>query len=285
MKKVLLWVPVALLAAALGFGLWQLYGYLYPEAPPAPPEGSQAVPTTQDTTPKTEPAPTAPVLTAQDFTEEAGFLTCTAVPCRTGIDVSTFQGQIDWQKVREAGVAFAIIRVGGRGYGQSGTLYADKRAQENYQGAKEAGLDVGAYFFSQATSEQEAVEEAEFVLEQTKDWVLTEPLVMDWECMGEGSRTANVEAKTLADCMNAFSKRIRQAGKTPMIYLRLDQPAAQESMALLENTPLWLAKYDGWTEAISAAAVWQYSNTGRVPGIAGNVDLNLQFLQNKKSLP
>ena len=280
MKKVFLWVLVLLLAAALGLGLVYLYRYLYPEAPTVetPPETSATVPTTQPTVPTTQPAPTQPVLTAADFTMENGFMTCTAVPSRLGIDVSTFQGDIDWQKVKEAGITFAIIRVGGRGYGESGTLYADKRAQDNYKGAKEAGLDVGAYFFSQAVNPAEAVEEAEYVLEQIKDWELTMPVVFDWEYMGEQARTAYVEPRTLTDCMNAFAGRIRQAELEPMIYVNMDQAKDSFYMEDIEDAGLWLAMYNGWEACPYPVDMWQYTNTGSVPGISGNVDINLQLL-------
>lgn len=280
MKKVFLWVLVLLLAAVLGLGLVQLYRYLYPEAPAAetPPQTTETLPTTQPPVPATQPAPTSPVLTAADFTTENGFMTCTAMESRVGIDVSTFQGDIDWQKVKEAGITFAIIRVGGRGYGEAGTLYADKRAQENYKGAKEAGLDIGAYFFSQAVNEKEAVEEAEYVLEQVKDWTLTMPVVFDWEYMGEQARTAYVEPRTLTDCMNAFAQRIRQAGLAPMIYVNMDQAYDSFYIEDIEDAALWLAMYDGWKENSHKVELWQYTNTGSVPGISGNVDINLQLL-------
>lgn len=276
MKKILLWLAVLLLAVVLTLGLVKLYQYLYtPETP------AQTTPTersTEPTVPTTQPVPTNPVLTAADFTMENGFMTCTAMESRVGIDVSTFQGDIDWQKVKAAGITFAIIRVGGRGYGESGTLYADKRAQDNYKGAKEAGLEVGAYFFSQAVNPAEAVEEAEYVLEQIKGWELSMPVVFDWEYMGEQARTAYVEPRTLTDCMNAFGKRIRQAGLEPMIYVNMDQAKDSFYMEDIEDSALWLAMYNGWEECQYPVDMWQYTNTGSVPGISGNVDINLQLL-------
>ena len=280
-KTIIIWVLVLLLAAALAFGLFQLYRYLYPVAPQAeaPEESSSTVPTTEPTVPVTEPPETK--LTAADFSVENGFMTCSAMPSRIGIDVSTFQGEIDWQQVKEAGVTFAIIRVGGRGYGEAGTLYEDKRAQENYQGAKAAGLDIGAYFFSQAVNEAEAVEEAEYVLELVKDWQITMPIVFDWEYISEEARTAYVEPQTLTDAANAFSRRIRQAGYDAMVYFNADQ--AEESFYVDEVTEasLWLAVYDGWVETSYKVDMWQYTNQGKVAGISGNVDINIQFLHDE----
>ena len=277
MKKFLLWFGVLLLAAALTFGLFCLYRYLYP-AQPAPTEQEESSSEITEPEITTEPPVTEKKLTAADFAMENGFMTCSAMPSRLGIDVSTFQGDIDWQKVKEAGITFAIIRVGGRGYGEAGTLYADKRAQDNYKGAKEAGLEVGAYFFSQAVNETEAVEEADYVLEQVKDWEITMPIVFDWEYISEEARTAYVEPQMLTDCMNAFSARIRQAGYQSMIYVNMDQAADSFYIEEVEDTALWLAMYNGWKENPYKVAMWQYTNTGSVPGISGNVDINIQLL-------
>lgn len=283
-KKILLWLAVLILAAALTAGMVFLYRYLYPEtqAQNTPPETS-TIPTTEATVPATLPAPETKTLTAADFVMADGFMTCTAVQSRVGIDVSTFQGEIDWRKVKEAGVTFVMIRVGGRGYGESGVLYADKRAQDNYKGAREAGLDVGAYFFSQAVNQAEAVEEAEYVLEQIKGWELSMPVVFDWEYMGEQARTAYVEPRTLTDCMNAFSKRIRQAGLTPMIYVNMDQAEDSFYIEDVEDTALWLAMYNGWEETEHKVDMWQYTNTGSIPGISGNVDINIQLLHDESA--
>lgn len=278
-KKILLWLLVLLLAVVLTSGVIWFYQYLYAEPAEAntPIQNTPTEPSTEPTVPTTLPPPLKTELTASDFTVENGYMTCTAMPSRLGIDVSTFQGDIDWQKVKEAGIAFAIIRVGGRGYGQAGGLYIDKKAQDNYKGAKEAGLDVGAYFFSQAINEAEAVEEAEYVLEQIEGWELTMPVVFDWEYVGEEARTAYVEPQMLTDCMNAFCKRIRQEGLSAMIYFNADQ--SDESFYMEEvEADLWLAMYGGWMDYPYKVDMWQYTNTGSVPGISGNVDINLQLL-------
>ena len=115
-------------------------------------------------------------LAPEDFSYNGDYLACTTRAYELGVDVSSYQGEIDWQQVRDAGFAFAIIRVGGRGYGEEGRLYADETAQQDYAGAKAAGLKVGTYFFSQALNEYEASEEARFALEQIEGWELDLPL-------------------------------------------------------------------------------------------------------------
>ena len=216
-KNAFLWLGIILTGLVLA-GLVGLLVYLelQPAKTPAP---APTAPTEATTEATTLPPPPANEFDPADFVyDEDGYLTCTAGSYERGIDVSAYQGKIDWKKVADSGVTFVIIRVAGRGYGSSGALYDDKQAQTNYEGAKAAGLKVGAYFFSQATTPEEAVEEAEYLLEKTAHWELDMPLVYDWEYISEEARTANVDRQTLTDCMIAFCERIEEAGKEPMIY-------------------------------------------------------------------
>lgn len=218
--------------------------------------------------------------TTGDFQLRDGYLTCLTEPAVRGIDVSEHQGQIDWEAVRESGVEFVILRVGFRGYGSAGNIVADANAQENYRKAKAAGLQVGAYFFSQAVSPEEAEEEADFFLAQTADWELDLWAVYDWEYMGEDARTADVDARTLTDCTIAFSEKMAAAGHTPMVYFNRTQSERKLYMEELAGYQLWLAMYHDPIETfLYRPDMWQYTNTGNVPGIAGNVDINLWFLE------
>ena len=212
----------------------------------------------------------------EDFTvNEQGFMTCLAGESVIGIDVSVYQQSIDWEQVRAAGVAFVFIRVGGRGYGEEGRLYTDSRAQEHYAGAKAAGLRVGAYFFSQATTVEEAVEEAQFALEQVKDWELDLPMVYDWEYVSQTARTANVDARTLTNCTLAFCRQIEQAGLQAMVYFNWKQSQDLLYMEELTDYPFWLAYYSQEMTYPFRVDFWQYTCTGSVPGIEGNVDINI----------
>lgn len=212
-----------------------------------------------------------------DFQYEGDYLTCLAGESELGIDVSGFQGVIDWEKVRDAGVKFVMIRIGGRGYGKEGKLYEDGRAPENYAGAKAAGLRVGAYFFSQAISVEEAEEEAAYALEQIRDWELDMPVVYDWEYISEEARTANVDQRTLTDCTLAFCRAIEKAGKEAMVYFNPNQSENHIFLEELKDYRSWLAMYSDWMTYPYRVDMWQYTNAGTVPGIEGAVDINLYF--------
>ncbi len=212
--------------------------------------------------------------TPTDFVMENGYLTCTAGESVLGIDVSEFQLDIDWEQVKNAGVEFVFIRVGWRGT-ESGSLNADKRAQEYYRGAKAAGLQVGAYFFSQAVNVIEAREEANFALSVIEDWELDLPLVYDWEYAGEEARTANVDRRTLTDCTKAFCRQVEFAGYRPMVYFNASQALHMLHMEELTEFDFWLAQYLPGLDFRYRVDCWQYTGQGSVPGISVPVDINL----------
>ena len=228
--------------------------------------------------PQTEETRLAPnPFSAGDFTMENGYLQCNADTAVFGIDVSGWQGDIDWQQVKAAGVEFAIIRVAGRGYGKNGVLYDDGYAQKNYEGAKEAGVKVGAYFFSQAITPAEAVEEANYILDYTKDWEMDFPIVYDWEYIDEDARTANVDSQTLTACTAAFCHTVENAGREAMIYFNPHQAHKKFNLEELTDYGFWLAMYAEEMNYPYKVDMWQYSDAGTVPGITGKVDLNLYF--------
>lgn len=216
-------------------------------------------------------------LKASDFVYEGEYLACLSAEAVLGIDVSVWQGQIDWEQVKAAGVRFVMIRLGYRSM-HEGAVQADSCATANYAGAKAAGIAVGAYFFSQAVTVAEAVEEAEFALKTVRNWNLEMPIVYDWEHTGQDTRTANVDARTLTDCAKAFCRRVEDGGYEAMVYFNTYQ--AENSMYLeeLAEYPFWLAQYDQMLEYPYRVDMWQYTSKGRVPGITGDVDLNLYFI-------
>lgn len=203
-----------------------------------------------------------------------GFLTSPDLQTRCGIDVSGFQGRINWQQVADAGVEFVFIRLGGRGTTEGG-LYTDDYAQGYYEGAREAGLDVGVYFFSQAVTPEEAKQEARFVLELIEGWQLEMPVVYDWEWVSDDARTAQLTGTELTVCTAAFCQEIDEAGYRPMIYFNSNQGRNMLSLEKLKQYPFWLAWYDDTLEFPDRVDCWQYSCTGTVPGIDTDVDLNL----------
>ena len=249
-----------------------------PSAPVSNTQPTTQLPQTYPTTPMepTLPQPEANPYDAEDFVFENGFLTCTATETLVGIDVSVHQGVIDWQQVAAAGVEFVMIRAAYRGY-KYGQVNPDPNALANIQGARDAGLLVGVYIYSQAINVKEAVEEAEFLLQMLEGTELDLPITFDWERYSDEARTANVSGRTVTECAVAFCEAIRAGDREAMVYFNAAQAFEQISLSALMEYPFWLALYD--TEAVFPYRVhmWQYSNTGKVPGIAGNVDLNIGF--------
>lgn len=211
--------------------------------------------------------------TAEDFSYDGDYLACTAAPYERGVDVSHYQGEIDWKQVYDAGFTFAIIRIGGRGYGEDGRLYVDESAQRNYEGAKAAGLKVGAYFFSQAITEIEAREEARYALHLVSGWELDLPLVYDWEHISEDARTGSMEEADKIRFTKAFCQTIEAAGIQPMVYVA--PWASVDYMLAVEQYPVWVVLYSDQMTFKYHFDYWQYSCTGQVPGIEGDVDINL----------
>ena len=211
-----------------------------------------------------------------DFALRDGRMVCLKGEARAAIDVSVHQGEIDWQAVKESGVEAVMIRAGYRGY-QTGLLHPDDRAEENYRGAKAAGLKVGAYFFSQAVTVEEAKEEAEFFLNLIRDWELDLWAAYDWETMGENARTYGMEKKTLTACTRAFLDTVALEELRPMVYFNVYQGDALLELEELAGYDFWLAMYREEMDYPYRLAMWQYSSQGEVPGIPGRVDLNLLF--------
>ena len=225
----------------------------------------------------TLPPPTENVFTPMDFGYEGDYLTCLTDESWLGVDVSSYQKDVDWEKVRQAGFEFAMLRVGFRGYGEAGNMLPDKYAKQNYENATAAGLKVGVYFFSQAISTEEALQEAEYVLELIEGWDLQMPVVYDWECLADDYRTVVVDSRLLTDCVKAFCDRIGQAGYTPMVYFNPSQSRTQMHLEELVDYKFWLAMYSEFMTYEYKVDMWQYTNQGSVPGIKGKADINLWF--------
>ena len=197
----------------------------------------------------------------------------------TGIDVSEHQRYLDWEKVAADGIDFAMIRLGYRGSTQ-GLLYGDPFFQNNIEKAYAAGLKVGVYFFSQATTQAEAAAEAYYVtaiLEQYRDKI-TMPVVFDWEVAeGANSRTATHNAKTVSDCGYTFTRIIREAGYDAGVYFNRHMGYYLYDLTRFIDTDVmfWFAGEGEYSDFYYEHAMWQYTFTGRVDGISGDVDMNL----------
>lgn len=202
-----------------------------------------------------------------------------AYTVKSGIDVSEHQMEIDWQEVKDAGVEFVMIRAGYRGSTQGG-LYTDPYFHRNMTGALEAGIEVGAYFFSQALNRAEAVEEAAYLtglLEPYQDQI-TMPVVFDWEETGAAdARTAGIENRRITECAQAFCNMVNEEGYRPFVYLNRHMGYYQYDLAALTDYPLWFAGEGEYPDFYYRHQMWQYSFDGSVPGVPTAVDLNLYF--------
>lgn len=196
-----------------------------------------------------------------------------------GIDVSAYNGDIDFEAVKNFGIDFVIVRLGGRGYGEEGVIFEDEYALTNLREAKAAGLMVGAYFFSQAITVEEAVEEANFCLDMLDGFYLDYPLVFDWEQIdsAENPRTEDISPETLTECAKAFCDTVNEAGYIPCLYTDSKKAYMKFDLSKLSQIDIWYAFYNDEPDMYYNYMMWQYSCTGTVDGIEGDVDLNICF--------
>ena len=195
-----------------------------------------------------------------------------------GIDVSKYQGKIDWQAVAADGIEFAIIRLGIRGYGEEGNIVLDDMFHTNIKGAQAAGIKVGVYFFAQATSVEEALEEAQFVLEQLEPYTLEYPIVYDVEKVSASNGRMNaLNREQRTEVVVTFMEAIKDAGYTPMLYANMEMLTVLTDVAEFEPYHKWYANYGSTLYYPYDFSVWQYSEKGRVNGIQGDVDMNISF--------
>ncbi|GKX27626.1 hypothetical protein SH1V18_01060 [Vallitalea longa] len=192
-----------------------------------------------------------------------------------GIDVSTYQGDIDWEQVKQDNIDFAVIRLGNRGY-RSGEISLDKNYSNNIEKASQAGIDIGVYFFSQAISIKESEEEAEFILDNIKDYDIELPIVFDMERVEDG-RTNNLTRKEKTIVALAFCEKIEEAGFVPMIYGSSSYLKNAVLLPDIMKYDIWIADYADEPSFPYEFQIWQYTDEGKVKGITGNVDLNLYF--------
>ena len=201
---------------------------------------------------------------------------------KKGIDVSKFQGKIDWAKVKKDGIEFALIRAGYRGY-ETGKIVEDETFEDNIKACNEIGMDAGVYFFTEAKSVAEAREEAEFVIDLLEEYeaTLQLPIVIDVEQSANPnkSRTKNLTPDERTDIVIAFCERVKQAGYEPMIYGNLKSHMRMTDIYKLEEYPKWFAYYRTPLRYPYKFDIWQYTATGSVNGIKGDCDINLMFVK------
>lgn len=195
-----------------------------------------------------------------------------------GIDVSKTQEYIDFNKVKKAGIDFCMIRVGARGYG-TGELVLDEYFEENIKHATDAGLEVGVYFYSQAITDQEAIEEANMVLEYIKDYDVNYPIAFAMSYVeNDTARVEQLDKEQKTIITRAFLDTIKLAGYTPMVYGKKEWLVNKLDLVLLSDYDIWLAQYEDIPDYPYRFHMWQYATKGKVDGIAGKVNLNISFI-------
>lgn len=206
-----------------------------------------------------------------------------------GIDVSKYNGDINWDKAKKDGVDFVIVRVGYRGYGKSGTLCTDPNYKANIEGALAAGIKVGVYYFTEALTTDEAREEAKFCISKIKDYNITLPVAIDYEYPTDGKNPIGrmynaklTKAEATAN-VKAFCAAVKKAGYTPLVYANKSDLSSLINGKTIGNTyKVWLANYTTKTTYANSYEYWQYTSSGKVNGITGKVDCN--FWYTKKSI-
>lgn len=189
-----------------------------------------------------------------------------------GIDISHWQENINFQKVKEAGVEFAYIRIGrGNGIGQD--FVEDRKWERNLKGFNEVGIPIGVYFYSNANSKKDAEKEAKWLLERIKDYKIDLEVVYDWENW-QYFQEYDLSFHELTETAKAFSKTVNKAGYTGMLY---SSKSYLESVWEEVDFPVWLAHYTKETNYKGPYVVWQLCDDGRVPGINGNVDVDIRY--------
>ncbi len=269
LKKYILAAVLTLLVGAIGFGIG--FFLLPPKAP---------LPNTAESEKNIE---------YQIFTEtKEKREEMPKIPLMKGIDVSKWQGKPDWKKIAESGVEFAMIRIGY--HGSDGTLGEDGSADYNLTSADKNGVLTGVYFYSLAKNGQEAEAEALWVLGKVGKYAISLPIVIDYEMM---ENDIAVTATERTDIALAFLRRVRDAGYEGMLYVPIEEFSDEnlwEKERILSEFKVWGADYEispenGHPDGVTDYAMWQYSNTGQIDGISGNVDLNYAYFSAERILP
>lgn len=194
-----------------------------------------------------------------------------------GIDVSKYQGNIDWEAVKNSGIEFAMIRVGYRGYG-SGVLVEDPYFKRNVKEANRVGIKVGLYFFTQAVDEAEAVEEASMAISLARNYSISYPIAIDTERVNGSGRADGLDKNTRTAVVNAFCNTVRSAGYAPMVYASSNWFKNNLNDSSI-SAAKWVAHYGVDKPSYGGNyQIWQYTSSGQVSGIKGRVDMNISYM-------
>lgn len=206
------------------------------------------------------------------------YVTDGKVTSEVGVDLAEYQGDVDFQAVKDSGVDFVILRIGGRYYSDEGALFEDGRFDTYYEQAKAAGLKVGAYFFSQAANSDEATEEAIYVVTKLNGRTLDYPVAFDWETIeDDDARTDQLSGRTITAMAEKFCDTVESKGYKAIVYASTSLMLQSYDFETMKDYEFWLADYREFPNMYYDFAIWQYATDGAVSGIDGTVDLNICF--------
>lgn len=196
-----------------------------------------------------------------------------------GIDVSKWQGTIDWAKVKADGIDFAILRAG---YGGNNTAYDDKYYEKNVAGCEKVGIPYGVYLYSYATSVEGAISEADHIIRLVKGKKLSYPIFYDLE---DSKTTAKCSNALILEMAKAFTKKVEDAGYIVGIYSNKHWNTTKLTDKWYNTKPRWIAQYNSKCTYAGKYDIWQYTSSGKVNGISGNVDMNYCYTEFVKATP
>ncbi len=195
-----------------------------------------------------------------------------------GVDLSKYNGSVDFTKLKESGVSFVMLRLGSRGYG-TGKITLDEKFVEYAQNAQMAGIQIGAYFYSQAVNETEAVEEANYIVGAVSGFGVKYPIAIDIEKVeGDEARTDKLTSEERTAVVKSFCDAVKGYGFKPIIYASKEMLVAGLDLEKLTDYDVWLADHNTPTDYPYRFSMWQYSKTGHIEGITGDIDLDLSFI-------
>ncbi len=195
-----------------------------------------------------------------------------------GADLSKYNGDVDFEALKESGIDFVMLRLGSRGYG-SGQIMLDEKFEENIKKATGAGLEVGVYFFSQAITEQEAVEESNFIIQTLANYKITYPVAFDMEYVqNDKARIDSLSRDEKTAVAKAFLENTKVAGYQPMIYGTKEWMIKHIDLTKLTDYDIWLSQQKDIPDYPYKFQMWQYTLEGKVNGVDGDVNLNISFV-------
>ena len=204
-----------------------------------------------------------------------------------GVDISYHQKSVDWDKLKEAGVEFVMLRCGYRGYTEGG-LVKDEKFDEYARACNEAGIPLGVYFFTQAVTVDEAINEADFVIKLIEDYDISYPVALDTEYVSDSSARTNddsIDEELRTKMSIAFLERVREAGYYPMIYASENWIRRQLLFEELQEYDFWAPQYLEKNDFLYDHTIWQYTESGRIPGIEEEVDINISMVDYASFVP